>query len=695
MPERIQIPFGGALDREAGVMVMKPGSFEDQRNVYLREGKAIVRPGFGSELVLLDDTGAQTSHVVAGHPLLSERVGIVVSYRQATKKVWVHRIDVEGTTAELIGEWVHDRGGWGSSPPVIHMTEVYGRVFMAHDQRFVTKRAPTVYYDPIFGSGSIEELTNNFSAGGPHKTRFRGVWRPLEYLGGWGYGDEGTDGPEYIRISRPGEPLTFDTNGYGRAGNRRHEILRCELAGSNSVILKESEGYALDGTSRANFGVRPIDPKFGILAPGLAVNVGELLLAWSGEGPRAWDGFGPSRDLAIPLDLGGLEPSSLVPQGSTEHAFAHYIPKLRVAVFAFGPRVYVLDVRTPGEWKWAGYWPLGFTPHCAFTLVTGSQLATAPTGHPEWGSATPAGTYVDLSVVHFAHDGDETLEIWLQPAAGAWYLARSLIVTTSSPQLVRVPGAGGAALTPGTAYDGALRYRRGVLYGAGYQSADPSTWPSVSRGSFTTVIDPPAPVSATWERTGASTEQITVTCTPTAGYESNDIDIYRDDVYLTTIAGPGVGNDASYVDTAVTGETWHKYQFVTTQVAPLLDSPLSDAIYCWAGPPTLVVIDWAQMVSADVYEAAWGSGDPALVTEWWDNYDDATGSTGAYVLRVTMPAGDPNFELFTPLLNLPAAPGVQISLTARHKMTSFGTDDFGPFHPIAGTNEKLLYVYDT
>jgi hypothetical protein len=674
MPEnqRVEIPFGGSLDRDTGVMVVRPGSFEDLRNVLIHEGKAIVRPGFGSELQILDDTGAQVSHVIQGHPLRAERLGIVVSYQSTTEKVWVHRVNDAGTIAELLGEWVNDRsGGWGSDPPVVHMAEVYSRVFMAHDTRLVSGRAQTIYYDPIFGTGNLTGLTNEFTTGGPHKTRFRGVCRHLGYTVGWGYGDEDVDGPEIVRLSKPGEPTVFEKNGYGPAGNRRDAVLRCAPAGRNLVILKEAEAHVLRGYSRANFGIEILDPQFGILAGGLAVNVGKLLLAWSAEGPRAWDGEGASTDLAIPLDLGGLEPSSLVPQGEAERAFAFYVPDLRVAIFVFGTRVYALTTRVPNDWKWS-YWELGFTAYCAFTLVTGSQLATAPTGHPEWGSSTPAGSYVDISVNHVDQDGDETMEVWLKPAAGSWAKATisPSLVSPTSPQTFRVSG-----LVPGTAYDGALRYRRGVLYATLYQNADPATWPGVSQGSLTTVIDPPTPVSGVWSRVDATNEKVTLTVTPAAGQEAQDIEVFRNAVSIGTISGPHSG-DAVFDDTTVLGitpETAHAYTFVTKGGT---DSPPSAAINVWVGPAGVPSITDVQPWQQGEYSVGFTTPDVTLETEVHDNYDDA-GGIGGFALRVTAAAAAPNADSGT-LTGLPVCTAtIEVAVRVRLKVTSFTVDDFG------------------
>ena len=698
MPDnpRIKLPFGDALDRESGLMVMRPGSMEDLRNVVLHEGSAVVRAGFGSELELTDDEGVAVSHVVQGHALRSDRIGIVVSYQQSTERVFVHRIDPDGTIPEYMGEWVNDQdGGWGDEPPVISMAESYGKVFMAHDERFITRRAPTIYYE----NGETHALENEFtpvteSDGDFHKTRFRGVVRWLNYLVGWGYGTNLEDRPELVRVSFPGDPTSFDQNHWIIIGNRRDPVLRCIPCGDRLGVLKDAEGYPMVGTSRADFGAAPapVDPRFGLVVGALAVNYGGMVMAWSDEGPRLWDFQGASRDVAMPLDLRGPQPATLVAQGETKYAFACYIPTERIVAFVFGRRVYAFSVRNEESPKWAGYWELDREAYCAFTLYTGSQISAVPRGHPEWDSAEAAGTYVYLTVKNLDFDGDETLEIWIREDGGDWPTSPTLSVPVSptSPQLVRVPVTGGN-LTPGTAYNVAMRHRRGVLYGGWYQSANPSDWNPVSQGDFTTTINPPVPVSATWARTAADAEQITVVCTPTPGFEDNDIDIYRDDVYLDTIAGPGVGNNASYVDTTVVGETWHSYQFMTMQADPDPDSPLSTALGCWVGPAAMPVIQWAQMDSGNKYSAYWNEGSETLATEVHDNYNDA-GGTGVYQLRQTLNAGEHNIES-PALVNLPVAPGIQISLISRHKQIQFAVTDYGPFQPDGLPNEKLLYVY--
>lgn len=681
---RLPLPFGQGLDRETGVMAMRPGSFEDLRNVLLHQGKALVRPGFAQSVDILDDEENQVSHVLQGHALRSERVGVVVSYQETTEKVWVHRIDTSGTTAELIGEWTHDLGGWGSTPPIISMTESYGRVFMAHDERNVLARAKTIYYDPIFGAAPLNDLEGDFEGTGTHKIRFRGVRRHLNYLWGWGYGDESEDRPELLRVSNAGDPTLFSQNHYFIVGDRRDPIYTCVPAGARLVVFKETESYVIVGEGRDNFGQFPLDPLYGCINGALAVNFSGLVMAWSSEGPRVFDGQGPSSELAIPLDLAGLEPTDLVAQGDTDRAFAHYLPTLRVVVFVFGQRVYALTVRVEGDWKWS-YWELGFTPYCGFTLYPGQQLATAPAGYPIYAAAVAGGTYADITFTNVDQAGDETVELWLSDqAAPGWFLAESTLVSTASSQQMRVDHAN---LDPGEVFDLAMRYRRGVLYHPAYTSSTPSDWPSASRGILTMGINAPTMVSGVWSRTGASAEQVELTITPAAGLEANDIEVFRDLVSIGTITGPHVG-DVTFTDTSPTGESEHSYTAKT--IGSGTDSPHSPALDVWVGPAGAPEITWIVGAPQDTYQVTFTLPDPTLETEVHDNYDNA-GGLGAFALRVTASAGDDTI-LSGLLSSVPPDPGLEIDVKCRLKATAFGVDDYGQFGGAAAVTIQSTYI---
>lgn len=675
--QRIALPMGQGLDRETGVMQMRPGSFEDIRNLLLHQGKSIVRMGFEREALLLDDELNPVSHICQAFPLRSERVGIVVSYQETTEKVHIHRCDTLGATAEYVGEWVHDLTvGWGEDPPKISMCEVYGRIFMGHDQRYVTRRAQTLYYEST-GTTQLNDLTGDFEGTGTHNIRFRGVVRHLKYLFGWGYGDDGEDRPELVRSSRAGDPTSFNPEHYFIAGDRRDPVLSIRPAAKDRLIVfKEVEGHVIRGTGRDSFGIFPLDPLFGCIGSQLAANRGGDVIAWSAEGPRVWDGNGPSEEIAIPLELGGAEAVGLIAESDPEDAFAAYIPELRVMGFFFGKRVYCLTTRVEGDWKW-GYWVLQTeTPRCGFTLYPGPQDSIAPVGYPNLGVIVAGGIYAEFTWANVDQDGDETVEIWHSEDGGAWFKGGSVFVTPTSPQTS--PRQFG--FVPGTDYRTALRYRRGALYTEGYTDADPWLWPSVSRASWNTAIAPPTIWSGVWSRTSAVAEQIFLTITPAVGQETQDIKVYRNTVLVQTIAGPH-GGDATWADTGITGETEVTYNFVT--VGGSGDSIQSDDLDVWAGPIYTAEIDWVLNAGDDGYEVGIVFT-PIIVVdiEVWDDYDGA-GGTGASALRFTIigPAGQGASGALTGVL---APPGTDVEVKARRKVTSFTVDDFGPWaiHPL-------------
>lgn len=665
---RIPMPFGSGLDRETGIMAVRPGTFEDLRNLLLHQGKAIVRPGFGSPLELLDDAGDPVSHVIAGEALRSDSIGISVSYQETTQQVFIHAVNATGTTASLVGEWVHDQGGWGSTPPVVQMAESYGNVFMAHDKRAITSRAKTILYDT---SGSIVDLeSDDWGGRGTEKIRFRGVVRHLNYLFGWGWGDSVVDRPEFVRSSVAGAPTEFQFNHYSVAGNQRDPVLLCKPAGKRLIVFKDSESYVISGSSRSDFGIDLLDPLYGVLGSQLAANFSGVVLAWSAEGPRSFDGFNDSDEVSIPLDLGGLEPSSLVPQGLTETAFAFYVPGLRVVTFVFGRRVYALTARVEGDWKWS-YWELGFDPLCAFTFFSDVQVTVAPTGFPEYTSAEEAGTYADITLTNHDQDGDETLEVWVQEdPAGGWAQNKAVAVELGATQVVRVDG-----LTPGAVYNIAARYRRGVLYTVGYDGSPPSGWPPISQGQITATIDPPTVFSGVWERTATAVEEIHLTITPTVGLEANDIEVFAQGRgSIGTITGPH-GGDALFDDTTalgLPGEQYNTYTFVTKGAT---DSPPSAQLLVWSGPPGQPAILW-QTGQGPEYAVGWTTPE-SLEMEVWDDYDDAGGVNPSKALRWTRAAG-PDNGTSPALVNVPVSPGLDILIEIRQKATAFTTDDFSP-----------------
>lgn len=418
---RFPIAFGEGLDKETGSMVVQPNTFEDLRNVFLHEGKLVLRSGFTAR-----GEFAEVDRIIGGVALKAEQLGIVLGYSSLTQRVYVYRVGANGADVELLDEWVHDRGGWGAETPVVHLAEVYGRVFFAHDEARITRRAPTMVYDPVEGGGAITQLEADFDGTGGESLaaniiRFRGVVRHLSYLVGWGFGSASENRPELVRISLPGQPTVFERNAYFIAGDRRDPVVACAPAGGKLMVWKRTEAHVLTGYDRRSFGLFLLDPRYGLVGSRLVANVGGVAIAWSEEGPRAWTGDGPSEGIDLPLNLDGWEPSDLAEEGAARTAFALYVPGERVVWFVFGRRVYALTVRVPGRWRWS-YAELGFNAFAGFTLFGGGEAVLAPEGYPIFLPAdgsrgepvtVPAGSYVDIGVRNINQGGDETLEVWL------------------------------------------------------------------------------------------------------------------------------------------------------------------------------------------------------------------------------------------------------------------------------------------
>lgn len=412
---RFPLNFGAGLDRETGIMAVRPTSFEDLRNVILFDGKATVRKGFEERL-----TFGSATHILAIQPVRSDRTMIVVTYDSATGNVDVWGADAAGTTATSIGTWFTKASDL-TEPPVVSTTEVYARVFLAHAEPSVTRRADTYVYNRR-ESPQLYALTADLDRDDTAEPiKFRGVQRHLRYLTGWGYGSEqDTERSEILRVSKPGEPEVFDPEHYFIVGDRNAPIVACRPAFDTLLAFKEDETHQIFGYDRATFGQRMLDERFGCVGDRLAVAVSGLVFFWSSHGPRVTDGASPSRDAAIPLDYFGFDPETLVAQGDLEDAFAAYDPLRRVVLFVFGQRVYAMSIRGGlSRARWS-YWEVEeFTPHCAGVVFQGDGTAfPAPTGFPTCSSLDGSnGTSLDYAWANNSPDGDEFIEIWEQEVA--------------------------------------------------------------------------------------------------------------------------------------------------------------------------------------------------------------------------------------------------------------------------------------
>jgi hypothetical protein len=709
----VKIPFELGLDRETGAMSVSPPSMEDLRNVFLHEGKILMRRGFLEKLTLVDDAANTMTHVVAGQALRGDRVAIVVGYNDVNGEVHAFVVDQSALTATHIGEWTsQDYTGVtqifplaaGSPPPRVSMAEVGGRVFMAHDQVVTSQRARTVFYTslsigtpptgnsiyfhpdgvtpiayPTETSGALEALTTDFDEAGGTPTEevfFRGVARHLAYLFGWGWGSYiGTpaleDRLELVRFSKPGEPTLVTFYDYAVIGDRTDPVVRCMPVGppdaSGSLLcFKETETYDIRGSSPATFGVFLLDQLYGLEVSRNAVNVSGHVFFWSNEGPRVFTGRRPSESLEIPLELLHPEPLTLVAEGPLVDSFAAYVPNYRIVLFVFGQRVYALTIRVSGSWKWS-YWELGFTPVSAWWMPpTGSGLLTPPTGFPSNPVASAiTDTTANLTVTNNSQTGNEILEVWVKPqSTTAWSLNSSHAVTAAASQVVPLTG-----LRPGETHDLAVRYRRGAFYTVGYTDPSPAAWPGTAQTSFaTTLVGIPTITGTTWSRTGASAEQIAVAVTPF--HVGTDVEVYRDGGLIHTESAPT--GPFVYNDTGVAGETTEVYK--VRHVTATQQSAFSGDTNQWAGPSPPIsglTLTWDYLVSDDM-RIQWANGDGSIGLEIRDNYTGTVWSTYPQRVVITLSAGEiEHVETYAP-----PPPTGTAEIGVRHKLTSFGVDDY-------------------
>jgi len=667
---RIPIPFGQGLDRETGIMAAPPTSMADLRNVFLHQGKFLVRRGFEVRVELNDGTNDMTD-VIGGHALRSLRNSVYVGYDSTTGNVQVFRGDSFGGAATFIGTWFTLTPG--SAPPVISMAESYGKVFMAHDDPIIATRAKTIYYDS--STDTIADLTQDWDGSGPYNIKFRGVERHLNYLWGWGYGTETTasgveDRPEMVRVSRPAAPTDFDINWYFVVGDRDDPVIRCIPAGGTLLAFKESETWELFGYSRDNFGQRPLDPLYGLGVSRLAVNVSGRVFAWTNEGPRLYDGSFGSEPLELPLELPQPEPDDLVPEGDLRLGFAEYLPYYRVVLFFFGKRVYALTVRVEGDWKWS-YWELGFEPLCGFRLpVTAGGIAPPPDGFADNLSVSSiTDTGFTLGWDNNSQVGTETLEVWAQEAtaAGPWTQVASFAVSASGSQTGDVTG-----ISPGLDHNIAVRYRRGVEYNPDYASSDPSSWPAGAQTTVTTTLSAPAAPTGDWERVDASTEKFTLTVTPL----HSGVNMQLLDASLAVLATE-VGPDGTFTfeTTAVTGEAINTF-YVRHQTTDV-DGDNSAGLGIWGGPQDPPVITSLNSSIPDGYNVALTAGNSS---QGIYVYDDWTRPSGPQDLSFDIDAATPVATLSPPTVSasetLSGATGVTLNVFARHFVVTDGVEDY-------------------
>jgi hypothetical protein len=384
----IRLPYGEGLERSKGVMVVRPTSFEDLRNVALFDGKAQVRQGTALRSVLQDDQPVDLDVTVMLEPLRSLSASMGVGYNTtggSNREVWLNRLLIDGTSPVAIGLLGTLGGDATFVPPIIVGADSDNKMFLAHDEPKFSARFVTQVFDPD-DFPQISNLQGDLDGvSGQRDIFFRGVVRHLSYVFGWGYGSF-TDPVrgDVLRVSNSGDSKTFEDFAFFEAGQQGETIMVCRSAGPNLLVYKENETYEIFGYSPDTFGIRLADSLFGCVGSRLAVSVAGSVFFWSTQGPRISSG-GPSLDIAVPLDVGGPDPSGLVAESDPQDAFAAYDPRTRVVQFVWGQRVYALSIRDPDRPRWS-YYELGETAQCSsLFFVTQSQAGGGgpPVGAPE------------------------------------------------------------------------------------------------------------------------------------------------------------------------------------------------------------------------------------------------------------------------------------------------------------------------
>lgn len=651
--DRVRLPFGAGLDRETGEMASKPASFEDLRNVTLYRGKAAVRPGVSVGTTLQTSGGRDCTHVLALEPIKTESAIAVVGYHQPTGEVNVYRVSALGDKSSLVGTWftLDD----GDDPPIVHAAETFGKVLLAHDTVSPSSRAQSYVYDPLSGQ-TLRGISADLDGNGSSPVRFRGVAATIDYSFGWGFGTATEDRPEMVRVSLPGAPETFTPPRYFITGDRANPVLSCTPVSGGVVVQKVAESHFIPTQQGLQgFAINEIDERYGVVGPRLAVSHDGSCYFWSDEGPRVIGPQGPSQDLSIPLDLSNFQPSGLATEGSASEAFAAYIPGEKAIEFVFGKLAYRLSIREQGKWSYSEY---AVTPRSAGTAVQTLPAAeNPPQGHPEVASTTPSDTSIQVTIDNVDAEGDELMEMWAKPSGGSWTKNDTVFVTGDPQQVENLND-----LTPGTDYDLAFRYRRGTSYTAGYESDDPSQWPSESRATATTTLSAPTLKSTDWERVDASTERAILTIEP--AHLNADLEILRDGSAVKTVSAPHDPEIVVY-DTGVSGETFHNFQarHTTSNATGSASSTKTQ----WMGPPAPTVDSFdAADVGGGLVQ--WTNADEDAHTRLYDDVDglntlDSEYDPGQIQGNVTFPD---------------QSQGDTVCVAAKHALKQFGVTDLSP-----------------
>ena len=737
----ITLPYGEGLERSAGAMVVRPTSFDDLRNVHLRDGKAQARGGLTLASVLQDDGPTDLDVTVMLAALRSEAAAIGVGYNTtggANREIWANRMTIDGTNPVQVGQLGTLNAGATFVPPIIVGADSDNRFFFAHDEPLISSRLVTQYYDP----GTFPNLNNlqaDLDGNGQADVFFRGVVRHLSYVFGWGYGSA-TDKNrgDVVRVSNSGDSTIFEDFAFFEAGQKGEVVMVCRSAGTSLMVFKETESYEIFGYSPDTFGIRLADSLFGCVGSRLAVSVSGTVFFWSTQGPRLTSG-GPSEDIAVPLDIGGPDPSTLVAESEPQDAFAEYDPATRVVNFVWGQRVYALSIRNPNRPRWS-YYELGETAQCGglfFSTQSQAGGGGAPTGAPEnltFPNTTPIS--IDVLFDNISQTGGEAIEVHISSDGGTTYsLVDTVIANDLATQTITVTReqvGPDVNIQPLTDYKFSLRYRRGGLFAPGYTDANPDLWDTPTFASQGTETTPAAPLEfvtrsgdnqGVWSREAAGVIQIITNLIIPAGHELLDIEIEReirangDSAIQDLGGGTGPPDTADqldsafaplssespgttvFTDTAPTVRRFNNYRarFVKGAEQGSFGSTLS----CWAGPDPPLGGSLMCSEGTGIPEASWTNATTPVDARTCPAVPPAAHSTEAWYKDIDLPTlwlnvatespfstgAQPEFADFLPSVPLE---NDDIRIGVRHQTTCFGTTDVSRWSLVVANPNYVL-----
>ena len=528
---RTRLPLTRGLDRASNTLLIDPSAQGDVRNFIAEGGSLTLRAG-------LQATGwpavSSSTDIVCVAPFRLKKEFLLVTYDRSTRAVKIERVNpINPATRQTVATWGTLNAN-AMLPPVILAAEHSGYVLFAHAEPNISYRLTTKYYTPDAVDANVGTLTSlqaDFdNSGVAADVKFFGLEPWGTYLLGWGYGDESStarqDTPEVLRISLPGDPLTWPLASFSEVGMRDDPILAVRVADAASmpIISKARETYVLLGQTPSEFEVRRIDNTRGVISPRASVAAAGAVFAWSATGPIVANGDGAPAEIDVPLGLLQGEPTTLPAKGSDGYAWAVYDSEARVVWFLFPDAAATPATRAYGYCLRGANGPEWVYASSALCLMAGAEVPydkvapPAVTAYASNVSLTDTGVATDAAsrsarIVwdNNSYLGDEDVEVYAREDGGTWVLLATVAISGIS-QTLDVEG-----FSPLASVDVALRaIRRGAVK-TGYEDANPDNWTgaTVAGAKDNTVLSCGTPVigSVTYARVSPSQTQLTVVFT--------------------------------------------------------------------------------------------------------------------------------------------------------------------------------------